>query len=177
MLNEKVLALDLLHLSLIASDNDATMALVRSTKITREEFIKKMNIKAKGMDLQKTFFNDPVGLSKKNVSTAFEIAKILQLAMRHSIIAKILPQQNYSFKSLLDKYHRVESTNKLLNSYLKVLGGKTGFIDEAGYCLTVLSEINNHKIIAVVLGSNSDNDRFQDTKSLINWVENNYIWK
>lgn len=181
LLNEKILAFDLLHLVLIASDNDATMALVRSTGLSREEFVKKMNIKAKGLGLEKTNFEDSVGLSAKNISTAFEVSQILKLAMRHSTIAKILPNKNYSFKSLSDKYHRAESTNKLLliNPLFqwRVLGGKTGFIDEAGYCFATLSEVNNHKIITVVLGSASDSERFQDTKSLIQWISENYIWK
>lgn len=181
LLNEKILIQDLLYLSLIASDNDATVALVRSTNMTREEFVNKMNIKAKGMGLSNTFFDDPVGLSKKNVSTAFETAQILKLATKHSIISKILPNKNYSFKSLSNRYHRVESTNRLLSVsplfQWRVLGGKTGFIDESGYCFTTLAEVNNHKIITVVFGSASDNDRFQDTKSLIQWTSENYIWE
>ncbi len=178
LLNEKILAKDLLHLSLIASDNDATMALVHSTKMTQEEFVKKMNIKAKGLGLEKTFFKDAVGLSEKNVSTAFEVAQILKLAIKHSIIQKILLQKNYTFVSLSGKKHQAKSTDKLLNSYLKILGGKTGFIDEAGYCFSSVIKLkNNSEIISVVLNSNSDENRFQDTKSLTDWVESNYIWE
>jgi len=176
-LEEKVRLADLLHLSLIKSDNTAAMALVHSTSLTREEFVEHMNAKAQALNLNNTSFTDPVGLNKNNISTAFEVAQIFRLASRHSIIRQILPLKKYSFTSVSNRYHPVTSTNKLLNSYLKILGGKTGFIDEAGYCFTGLTETEGgHEIITVVLGSPLANDRFDDTKRILYWVETNYSW-
>lgn len=166
---------NLLHMSLIASDNHATLVLVRATGMSKEEFVNKMNIKAKGMGLSKTNFSDPVGLSGKNISTAYEVAQIVKLVIKHSMIKKILPKNGYSFTSQSNKYHNVKPTNKLLNSYLNVLGGKTGFIDEAGYCYAGVTKLKNKaEVISVVLNSPLADGRFQDTKALVNWVSENY---
>lgn len=174
---EKIKLENLLYLSLIASDNDATFAIVRATGMTEDEFINKMNIKAKGMGLSNTQFADPVGLNKNNISTAYELAQILRLCSRHSLIRKIISFKNYSFTSESNKYHAVESTNKLLGSYLNVLGGKTGYIDEAGYCFASLIKLGNDaEIISVILNAPGANDRFNDTKRVVNWVETNYQW-
>lgn len=176
-LNEKVKLENLLYLSLIKSDNTATLALVRATGISKNEFINKMNIKAKGMGLSNTKFADPVGLSKNNISTAYEVSQILNLAMRHSLIKKILAIENYSFTSISGNSHHVKNTNKLLNSYLNMLGGKTGYIDESGYCFASLIKLNNsHKIITVILDAPSADERFNDTKRMMDWTSNNYTW-
>jgi len=175
-LNEKVKLENLLYLSLIKSDNAATLALVRATGIPKDEFINKMNIKAKGMGLSNTKFADPVGLSKNNISTAYEVSQILNLAMRHSLIKKILVIENYSFTSISGNSHHVKNTNKLLNSYLNVLGGKTGYINESGYCFTGLIKNNKAKFITVILDAPSADERFNDTKRMVEWTSNNYGW-
>lgn len=175
--DESVKLKDLLYTSLISSDNTATMALVRSTGLTREEFVKEMNNKSIDFGLSKTFFTDPVGLDEGNISTAFEVNLILRNALKNEIIAKILPMENYSFTSASGTYHHIKTTNKLLNSYLNILGGKTGYTEEAGYCFTGLVKLkNNQEIITVVLGSEEPDGRFQDTKAITSWVENNYQW-
>ena len=178
LLGERVKLKDLLHLSLVASDNNATLAMVRATGMKREEFVRKMNIKAIGLGFEKTNFSDPVGLNAHNVSTPIEIYELLKLARKHAMINKILTMDRYSFTSVSDKYHSVQATDKLLDSYLNILGGKTGYIEEAGFCFASAIKLNNgHEIISVVLGSIQPDGRFQDTKALADWVENNYIWK
>ncbi len=176
-LDEEIKIKDLLYTALIASDNASTMALVRSTGLSQQKFIEQMNQYVVDMGLSKTSFADPVGLSQHNLSTAFEVNLILRQAFKNELIAKILPMENYSFTSLSDNYHHIKSTNKLLSSYLNISGGKTGYTEEAGYCFTGLIKLKNkQEIITVVLGAVEEEDRFQDTKAIANWVENNYRW-
>lgn len=177
MVGEEVTIKDLLYLSLVNSDNNATLALVHATQMTEEEFVKKMNLKTKGMGLLNTKFVDAVGLDKNNVATAWEVTKILDVVSRHALIKEILLVAGYDFVSVSGKSHHIKNTNKLLNSYLNILAGKTGFIDEAGYCFTSLIKLKNgHEILTAVLGSTTADNRFQDTKAIVNWVENNYQW-
>lgn len=177
VVGEKITLKNLLYLGLINSDNSAVLALVRSTGMTRQDFVEKMNSTAKALGLINTSFSDPVGLDKNNLSTPYEIAQLLQLAYKHATIQKILPIQSYNFISLSGRSHYIKNTNQLLNSYLNILAGKTGYTEEAGNCFTSLIKLkNNQEIITVVLGSPEANDRFQDTKAIANWVENNYTW-
>ncbi len=177
LVGEKIKLEDLFYLSLINSDNNATLALVRSTGLSEEEFIRQINVKARGLGLWKAHFADPVGLSKENIATAQETAKILDLALRHALIKKILPLKDYTFTVVNGETRQVKNTNQLLNSYLNVLGGKTGYTEEAGYCFAGAIKLKNEQtIITVVLDSATDTDRFNDTKALVNWVEENYKW-
>lgn len=177
LLDEKVKLENLLYLSLIASDNNATLVMVRSTGLSEDEFVAEMNSQAKDLGLSQTHFIDPVGFSKENVSTPYELAQILKAASQQALIKKILGLENYSFISLSGRYHQVKNTNKLLNSYLNVLAGKTGFTQDAGYCLASLIKLKNgHEIIAVVLAAPRADDRFDDTKRMVGWVGENYEW-
>lgn len=177
LFGEKTSLKNILALTLINSDNNATLALVRSTGLSTDEFVKKMNLKAKELNLTETIFSEPVGLSTDNKSNVHNVAKLLNTALENKIVAELLQQKSYTFKSLLNKYHSIKNTNLLLGTYIHNLGGKTGFIEEAGYCFTGKFRLkNNAEVITVVLGSETNEKRFQDTKAMLNWVENNYQW-
>jgi len=177
LIGEHVSLENLLNLTLVNSDNSAALAIIRASGMTKDEFVKKMNEKAEKNNLWQTNFSDPVGLSDNNISTAEEVAKLLNLALKNNLIQKILAQKNYSFTSLSGKTHHVKNTNELLNSYLNVQAGKTGYTDKARYCFVSLIKLkNNAEIITVVLDAQSDQDRFQDTKVMAEWVKENYQW-
>lgn len=78
-----------------------------------------------------------------------------------------------------NREHTIKTTVKLMNDPdVGILAGKTGFTYEAGYCLAALAENNDkNKIIAVVLGLDSETARDQEEKKLINWTYNNFIWE
>jgi serine-type D-Ala-D-Ala endopeptidase (penicillin-binding protein 7) len=174
---ETVTVKDLFYTSLIASDNNTANALVRSTGLDRNEFVGLMNKKAVNLGLDNTKFKDTTGLNQSNKSTALEILKLANTAFANQDIVEATAKQNYSFQAVTGKHHKIFSTNNLLNSYLDVVAGKTGFIFESGYCL--VSEIKNDNgdnIIAVVLGSETNLDRFQDLKILSAWILDNFVW-
>lgn len=168
---------NLFYTALIASDNNSVNALVRSTGIEREEFVKQMNLKANKFGLVNTSFVEPTGLSANNKSTALEILSLAKQAFANPDIADAVGRSTYSFQAISGQDHKIYSTNKLLDSYLDVVAGKTGYIGASGYCL--VSEIVNeegHHILAVVLGSDSHDGRFFDLKVLSGWVLNNFTW-
>jgi len=181
-LGERVKVRDLFNTSLIASDNGATIALVHASGLTEAEFVDKMNDRTKTLGLSKTNFVDPIGLSDHNVSTAREVALLAKAALGRNEIKAATEKQEYQFNTLDGRSKNIESTDYLLfdsekNSF-QVLGGKTGYTDQAGYCFVGLfRDPEGREIISVVLNSAGKNERFRESKSLVNWVFNSYIWK
>ena len=181
---EKVTNEDLINLSLVSSDNQAIMTLVRGQGFTEEEFVEKMNVTAIKLEMFNTKFYDPTGLDPRNVSTVLDLVKLSREIFSNDKIVEVLNKKEYSFKELSNNIsHKSISTDKLLGGFLKddgdyfLIAGKTGYLPEAGYCfLAEASDKNNNKIISVVLGSKSDFYRFQDIKGLIVWSFSNWSW-
>ncbi|MFZ5364826.1 MAG: D-alanyl-D-alanine carboxypeptidase family protein [Patescibacteria group bacterium] len=182
---EKVTIENLFNSMLISSDNNSAEALVRSTGLSSEKFVERMNMLAANNDLKQTHFVDPTGLSAENVSSAADVARLLELAVLNDDIRKALSHKTYSFDILnSNKIRKIYTTNQLLDSFLNseksgyaIIGGKTGFLPEAGGCLAVMIEKDGRRIISVVLGSSNYDTRFQDTKALVDWVFLNYQWE
>ncbi|NCN99563.1 D-alanyl-D-alanine carboxypeptidase [Candidatus Falkowbacteria bacterium] len=174
-LGEEVTVKDLFYTSLVASDNGATVALAHATGLSEEEFVSKMNLKAKHLGLVKTSFSDPSGLSDADVSTAREVAWLASAALERPEIREATSRAEYRFQTLNGADKFIESTDYLLFSEesgpLKILGGKTGYTDKAGYSFVGLWQNQDGKeFISVVLNSQGRNDRFLDSRQLANWV-------
>jgi D-alanyl-D-alanine carboxypeptidase len=179
---EKIRRQDLFNMMLIGSTNNAAIALSRSSGFKREEFIEKMNVKSKELGLGSLFFTDSSGLDSKNIGTAKDVAKLLFYALQSEKIREAIGQERYIFKvEESGKTYYVKSTDDLLSGFLnrdpyKIIGGKTGYTNEAGYNLAVEIEKEGHRIIVVVLGSASAEDRFSEVKGLSVWTFENYKW-
>ncbi|HZJ41910.1 MAG TPA: hypothetical protein VFD51_02755 [Patescibacteria group bacterium] len=170
---------DLFLTSLVASDNGATIALVHSSGLSEEEFIKRMNIKAKDLRLLKTEFADPIGLSEKNVSSAREVSLMTLAAFKVDMIKEALSLKDYTYSTAEGREKFVESTDYLLFDTEEIgfssLGGKTGYTDQAGYCFSGMFEgPSGEMLVATVLNSEGRNGRFKESKTIINWVINAY---
>jgi serine-type D-Ala-D-Ala endopeptidase (penicillin-binding protein 7) len=161
---------DLLHASLIASANNATNALSRSIGLSKEDFVARMNAKAKELGAASTVFYEPTGIDPRNMTTASDYARITKAAFSNPSISKIAKLQKYSFRSTNNrKYsHSIKSTNKLLgDAELGSVVGKTGYLDESRY--NFVAEVNDrlgNDFIVVVLGSSNSAAQFQETKKL-----------
>lgn len=171
---------DLLHASLMSSNNLATKTLVRVSGLPYDDFIDRMNQKAKEIGLGNSHFYEPTGLDENNQSTALDCARLLTFALREKKIASITTKKTYAFTSLYKKKirrHQITNTNSLLfqngsngTSSLNVKGGKTGYNGPSGWCLATLVENEDGtRIAAVVLGAPSSLTRFRETKSIIKW--------
>lgn len=175
---EQIKVKDLFYLSLVGSANSATISLVHSTGMTEEEFIKEMNLKAKNLGLYQTNFKDPVGLNTGSYSTAKDIALLAKEALSHIEIREATKSPSHSFKTEEGRAKTIYTTDDLLINFptngVKLLGGKTGYTDAAGYCF-VGGFINKdgRELISVVLGAKTSNERFSETKNLINWTFEN----
>lgn len=179
---EKVKVRDLFHTSLVGSANTATKALISSTGFTEKEFVKKMNEKAKELNLVNTFFEDATGLSDNNISTAREVSIFVMKALSQKDIRQATLKSSYEFKTQSGKRKIIPSTDYLLENLppngIKIIGGKTGYTTAAGFCFT--GEFLNHEgheLISVVLDSPTYSSRFDETKHLVEWTYGNYEWK
>ena len=168
----KLTTSDLLHLLLIASDNAAARALARVSSHGSQGFIVRMNEKAAEMGLTNTHYADPSGLLSDNVSTAYDMARLITSVASDHRIAEIMQKQYHSIHAGR-RTITVHSTNQLvMNGDVDVLGGKTGFIRKAGYCLATLLRLpqGGPQVAVVVLGARSNAGRFWETRHLFNWL-------
>ena len=170
---ERITLYDLLHLALIASDNAAARVLARVSHYGTVGFVDQMNLKASELGLESTSYADPSGLHEQNLSTAYDLSRLIVHATKKPVISTILRKQVYvlntSRRRLTDR-----NTNKLLRSSFLVHGGKTGYIDAAGYCFAAVVKLpDNGPLSVVVLGAGSNSRRFSETRALIEWVSKN----
>lgn len=157
---------DLFYASLLGSANNATLAYVRTLGITPEDFVEEMNRKAIALGLEQTHFVEVTGLDPDNVSTAYEIARLAEYAFAHyPQIRHATSAAEYSFTVRgSGRAHTLKNTNKLISeSGLSVFGSKTGYLDEAGYCLVTHTD----GYIGVILGSRSEQGHFGDMQRLL----------
>jgi D-alanyl-D-alanine endopeptidase (penicillin-binding protein 7) len=171
--NDKVTADDLLHLLLIASDNAAARALARISPYGSEGFIDRMNEKAAELGLQSTHYADPSGLLSDNVSSAYDMARLITNASADERIASVMRTYEYTVYTKNRGAVTFHSTNHLLNRQdVDVRAGKTGFISKAGYCLATLLRLpqGGQEVAVVVLGARSNAGRFMESQNLLNWV-------
>jgi D-alanyl-D-alanine endopeptidase (penicillin-binding protein 7) len=171
--NDKVTADDLLHLLLIASDNAAARALARVSPHGPVGFIQRMNEKAVELGLESTHYADPSGLLSDNVSSAYDMARLITHASGDERIASIMRLSEYTVSPKNRRAVTFRSTNHLLGrSDVDVRAGKTGFISKAGYCLATLLRLpqGGQEVAVVVLGARSNAGRFMESRNLFNWV-------
>lgn len=175
---EQVTIENALYGLLIQSGNDAAFALAEFDALTEENFVKKMNAKAKEIGLTDTHFTNAPGFdAKEHYSTASDILRMSMEALKYPFIRKAVQISTFEIPSADGKLkHKLETTNKLLNDPLfKLYGLKTGTTEGAGPSFVGLAKSpNKHEILTVILGSN---DRFQETKVLLNWLFRAYDWK
>jgi D-alanyl-D-alanine endopeptidase (penicillin-binding protein 7) len=171
--NDKVTADDLLHLLLIASDNAAARALARVSPYGSEGFVQRMNEKAQELGLQSTHYADPSGLLSDNMSSAYDMARLITLASQDDRISSVMRLSEYTVSTANHRVLTFHSTNHLLGrTDVDVRAGKTGFISKAGYCLATLLRLpdNGPSVAVVVLGARSNAGRFMESRNLFNWV-------
>lgn len=166
---EEVAAHDLLFAALLNSDNVAARCLAKASGLTAEEFVARMNRKARLMGLVDTHFEDPTGLDPRNVSTALDCAALVESAARDPFIRTIMMTREHSFHTG-KRLHTLHSTNRLLHASDTLIVGKTGFITEAGYCFASCFDSAGRDLAVVVLGARSPSARFREANDLINWA-------
>jgi D-alanyl-D-alanine endopeptidase (penicillin-binding protein 7) len=169
---DKVTIGDLLHLTLIASDNAAARALARTSQQGSQGFVDRMNEKAAELGLTATHYADPSGLLSENVSSAYDLARLIAFASSDERISTIMQKSQHTIQTPR-RAITFRSTNHLLGrDDIDVRAGKTGFISKSGYCLATLLRLptTGQQVAVVVLGARSNAGRFMEVQNLFNWL-------
>ena len=165
-------AQDLLNFLLVGSDNAAARALARASVLGYDAFMQRMNDKAKELGLANTVYVDPSGLLAENMSSAYDLARLIAYAAADERIGAIMRKSEFSTQ-IGQRTITAHSTNQIVRSGdIDVVGGKTGFISRSGYCLATLLRLpqSGQQVAFVVLGAKSNAGRFWETRHLFNWM-------
>jgi D-alanyl-D-alanine endopeptidase (penicillin-binding protein 7) len=131
-----------------------------------------MNEKASELGLETTHYADPSGLLSENVSSAYDMARLIGHASQDERISSIMRTNEYTVYSG-KRPITFRSTNHLLRGGdVDVRAGKTGFISKAGYCLATVLRLpqSTHNVAVVVFGARSNAGRFMESRNLFNWA-------
>ena len=158
---------DLLYGLMLRSGNDAAVALAIHTAGSIEKFADLMNAKAIKLGLKNTHFVTPHGLdNEEHYTTAYELAKLTDYALKNETFAKIVKTQSTTIT--------INNTNELLGNVNGVYGVKTGFTNNAGRCLVTSVKRDDMDLIIVVLGADTRKDRAKDSMKLIEYAYKRY---
>jgi D-alanyl-D-alanine endopeptidase (penicillin-binding protein 7) len=170
----KFKARDVLYTALLSSENRAARALARSTPYTPEQFIERMQERAQNLGCTSLRVVEPTGLSEENVASPEDVARLLAAALSNKTISRVCKTYRHQFKALNSrKTYRLTNSNRLLLSKYKILGGKTGYIVEAGWCVAAMNDTPSGPMITVIMGSQSNSVRFAQARKLIGWAMRN----
>lgn len=157
---------ELLKATVIASANDATVALAEAVSGSEEAFVQKMNQKAKELKLENTNFVNCSGLDAENhYSSAYDIAVMSIELLKHDIIKKYT---TVWMDSLRNGESELVNTNKLVRFYPSATGLKTGTTSSAGFCVSGSAEKDGMELCAVIMGAKNNDGRFGNAKKLLN---------
>ena len=174
-LNDRVTVDDLLHLLLIPSDNAAARVLARVSPHGTEGFVQRMNEKAAELGLENTSYADTSGLLSANVSSAYDMARLITFASGDERIGSIMrtPQYTVHVANRRPRSITFRNTNHLLSQPdVDVRAGKTGFISKAGYCIATLLRLPQRgpHVGVVVLRARSHAGGLPETNTLLAWM-------
>jgi D-alanyl-D-alanine endopeptidase (penicillin-binding protein 7) len=162
---------DLLHAALMGSDNRAIPALGHAVKLTPAQLTAAMNAKARQLGLTHTRFHDPTGLSTGNVSTPRETIAMLKEVIAHPVLGPITRRAEYDAHPVGKPPIRYINTDHFAQrGNVQVLGGKTGYNDDARYCLVVGTKIDGRTFYMAFLGNEGKLTRFGDVARVADWV-------
>ena len=168
-----------LHLALMSSENRAAHALGRTFPGGLTQFVNAMNLKARQLGMLQTTFVDPTGLSNQNRSTAADLALLVREVAKH-------PQLNEFSTTPAHLANLGERNLQYLNSNRLVRNAragwdieqqKTGYIIEAGRCLTMLTRVAGHNLVMVLLDSESNGTRIADAQKMRRFVVAKNGWQ
>lgn len=169
---ETMTVYDMIKAVVVASANDAAVALAEHICGSEEEFVSQMNEKAKELGMNETVFKNCNGLDEEgHLTSAYDVALMSAELITHEDI--------FEFSSIWLDYLRggetqIVNTNKLLKSYKGITGLKTGTTSQAGSCMSATAERDGMSLVAVVLGCDTGTARFSDCAKLLDFGFANY---
>ena len=165
---EQITVEELLKAVCVSSGNDAAVALAEQVSGVTELFVQQMNNRALELGMTDTHFANPTGLpAEGHVTSARDIA-----LMSRELIGKHTDIRRFTtiwMDTIRGGQFGLSNTNKLIRFYDGATGLKTGSTDAAGYCISATAERDGMELIAVVLGGETSQQRFEDAKTLLNY--------
>lgn len=169
---EQMSVRDMVKATVVASANDAAVALAEAVSGTEDEFVRQMNEKAKALGMENTVFKNCNGLDEEgHLTTAYDVALMSCELIKHE---EIFEFTSIWMDELRDGKTQIVNTNKLLKSYNGITGLKTGTTSQAGSCISATAERDGLSLVAVVLGSETGTDRFKAAATLLDYGFANY---
>ena len=163
---------------IVCSANDSCVALSETISGSEENFVAAMNDKAEKLGCRDTLFANCTGLPKSpQYSCALDVAVMFANLIRHEEYFNYSKIWLEDFEHPDDRVTTMTNTNKLLRSYPACDGGKTGFTNEAGFCLAATADKDNLRLVSVVLGGRTSDERFEGAVNLFNYGFANYTNK
>lgn len=174
-INEKITVKSLVSALLVYSANDSAFSLANHYQSGISGFIDQMNFLMNRYNLKNTHFTNVDGIHNDNhYSTVYDLSQLGRLSIKNPTVSNVVKIKELIVRDVNNQiHHSLVSTNELLEVIPEIKGLKTGWTPEAKGCFIGLIEINGHQVISVV--SQSD-DRFQDTKILVDWLKQNVYW-
>ncbi|BCB04603.1 D-alanyl-D-alanine carboxypeptidase family protein [Bacillus sp. KH172YL63] len=162
----------------IGSANDASVAMAEHIAGSEEAFVGEMNKKATELGLKDTHFKNPTGLpSKDHYSSAHDMSMMAKELLKYEGITKFTGSYESYLREDSEKKFWLVNTNKLVRFYDGVDGLKTGFTNEAKYCLTATAKKGNMRVIAVVFGAPTPKERNNEVSKMLDYAFNQYSTK
>lgn len=162
---------ELMHLSLMSSENRAAHALGRTYPGGMQEFVRLMNHKARELGMKDTRYVEPTGLLSWNQSSARDLALLVSVAYERPILRQLSTSPSHQL-DVGQRTLQYNNSNRLIRSAEWDIGlQKTGYISEAGRCLVMQAKISGRKLIMVFLDSTGKLSRSQDAERVRRWVE------
>lgn len=158
---------DMVKATVVASANDAAVALAEFVAGTEEDFIERMNSRAKDLGMADSVFKNCNGLDEEgHVTSAYDVAVMSRELIKHE---KIYDYSQIWMDELRDGATQIVNTNKLLKSYTGITGLKTGTTSQAGSCITATATRDGMTLISVILGSSTGTERFKDAATMLDY--------
>ena len=173
--NAKYPVRELIKSIVVCSANDSCVAMAERIAGSESIFVERMNKKAKEIGANDTLFANCTGLPKEpQYSCAKDAAIMLKNLLAHNGYFEYGKVWMDKFSHPKGRYTEITNTNKLVRFYDGCDGGKTGFTNEAGFCLAATAKRENMRVISVVIGEKTSANRFEDTRTMFDYAFANY---
>ncbi len=170
---------DLLYASILPSGADATISIAVSTSGSVKNFTDKMNAKAQELGMNNTHYVNVTGLDAEgHYSTIKDVLTLLKYALQNPKFKEIYTTKSYTLSNNLTVYSTINTYNNTMHlDTSRILGSKTGFTNDAGYCMSALINSDNHDFLIILLNAERKNGlsyNLIDTLDLIDFIDQKY---
>jgi D-alanyl-D-alanine carboxypeptidase (penicillin-binding protein 5/6) len=169
---ERITIASLLYGLLLASGNDAAVALAESVSGRVRAFVRLMNARARSLGLTDTRFASASGLNDQGYSTVRDVATLTRWALASPLIASIVATRRHTISGPKGRPQRLRNLNRMLAGYRGAVGVKTGYTRAAGNCVVAAARLGVHSVLSVALGDDPRTvwrDAYSDSRILLDY--------